>query len=442
MSTHSAGSAPPLVGGLIDPTKQAEYPILLGDALARKGPGRGPRFVNMTYNHKSKTATPQQRSTLTRRSNAPETYDLVIKDKAGNAEQTTLTYTYEGTVDPSSSPVPPTDSELDTQSLVLTFDPIRKAFILEPVSVHLNFNLRSAPGKTSKQIVQQYPRLNTLLEVEHGGSGDDREKPSTSDDEIPLEDNPYDYRHFLPRVTSDTEQKSSSFARSTPDSQGITSKTNTPVLNAKKTEPPKPRSRVKTQSNPLRQVKQSAKQSTNGASGPASVKTQTKASERFNVEGLSSESAGSDEDQLPSTNLVAGEGTANLDADDDLIIDYGSPPTRPKFHVNPTHFSSNNVSADEADEYGDDEEEMEDLRLPSPARQGNRIENKHTVDPARDNPMNDYEEDDDALAAEMEAAFEESAREEEEARTQQYHPLTSHNQYAPSEDESEVSEEE
>jgi hypothetical protein len=443
MSTLSASSATPLAGALIDPTKQAEYPILLGDTLARKGSAKGSRFLNITYNHKSKSATSHQRATLTSKSDAPEAYDLVIKDKAGNAEQTTLTYAYQGTVDPSSSSVSPPDSELDTRNLVLIFDPKKKAFILEPVSTNLNFNLRSAPGKTTKQVAEQYPQLNILLEADHGGSGDDREKGSASDDEAALESNPYDYRHFLPKATADADQKSFISTRTTPEPHGAASKSNTPILQAAKENSLKPRSRVKTQSNPLRQVKRSPKPTTNSPGGLVKAKAQPKSSARVDAEDLASHSARLEADRSTKSNEATGGNTVNVNAADDLIIDFGSPPTRPKFHVNPTHFSSNNVSADEADESGDnEEEEIEDLRLPSPARQDNPADAKRTIEQTRNDPIDAFEEDDDALAAEMEAAFEESAREEEEARTQHYPPPTSNNQYIPSEDESEVSEEE
>lgn len=56
-------------------------------------------------------------------------------------------------------------------------------------------------------------------------------------------------------------------------------------------------------------------------------------------------------------------------------------------------------------------------------------------------PAGDLEDEDDLLAAEMEAAFEESAR-EEEARRQQYSQHASGRYNVASDDESEVSEEE
>ena len=115
------------------------------------------------------------------------------------------------------------------------------------------------------------------------------------------------------------------------------------------------------------------------------------------------------------------------------------PPSRPAFKVNPAHFSSNHTPNGAEEEEDDEDEEMEDLRLPSPARQAEQsapVEKQENPSPAEE------EVEEDALAAEMEAAFEESAREEENARTQPYQQSPSRAYNAPSDDESEVSEEE
>lgn len=181
-----SASAPP-AGMMVDPTKQGDYPILLGDRLAKKE-GTAATFINITYNHKSKSATPNQRTKITRSPTSQDIYNLTITDKAGNAEQTTLEYKYKGSIDPS---VPVQGSE--ARNLVLVFDPNRKAFILEPVSTSLNFNLRAAPGK-NKDVIEQYEQLHTL------GDDGDHASRDESDDEKPEDadqDNPYDFRHFL-----------------------------------------------------------------------------------------------------------------------------------------------------------------------------------------------------------------------------------------------------
>jgi hypothetical protein len=110
----------------------------------------------------------------------------------------------------------------------------------------------------------------------------------------------------------------------------------------------------------------------------------------------------------------------------------GSPPPSRSFVVNPAYFSSNNTPAD-----GDGDEDIGEFSLPSPAgNTGPTTSSTHTNTATQEDEV----EDDDALAAEMEAAFEQSAR-EEEAR-HQYNQPTAARQYIPSDDESEVSEEE
>ncbi|KAJ5601804.1 hypothetical protein N7510_011338 [Penicillium lagena] len=386
---------------MIDPTKQAEYPIVLGERLAESA-GAQSRLVNINYNYKTKSATPQQRSIITRASRSRDLYDLVVKDKAPNADNT-LSYSYKGSEDPSTD-----------RNLVLVFDPDRKVFVLEPVSTKLNFNLRSAPGKTEKQVLEQYEQLRIFQEEDHA-SGDDRLTGSTSEDEGPADDsNPYDYRHFLPKDRAQDDKPASYLT--TPELSA--SRADTPQVPAATKPAPKPMTRPKTQANPLRQQKKRAEKPD---ARPAAEKTRRAEPELEESRSPPSDAGTSQQaDQSPNSNIII---------DGDLIIDMGSPPpSRPAFKVNPAYFSSNNTP--NADSH-DGDESMEDLQLPSPARD--------TVKPS-DSGGGDGTVDDDALAAEMEAAFEESAR-EEEARSQQYGQSASR-QYVASDDESEVSEEE
>ncbi|CAI7655636.1 unnamed protein product [Penicillium glandicola] len=406
--TASPNMAAPTLSAMIDPTKQAEYPIVLGERLTRT-PNTS-RLINVNYNHKSKSATSQQRATITH-SRSADLYDLAVTDKAPNADQT-LAYSYKGSEDPSAE-----------RSLVLIFDPERKVFVLEPVSTTLNFNLRSAPGKTEKQVREQYEQLQIKEDDEPATSGEDRHGGSTSEDEGPADDNnPYDFRHFLPKNRREGDKPIS--GHSTPEL--ATSSANTPLMPAARPAP-KPAPRPKIQANPLRQKNPPAKP-------PAKAQPPAKPSEPVSYpdppeheddyrSSLSDAGTGSQQaGQSPSSNIIV---------DGDLIIDMGSPPPQRSFVVNPTYFSSNNTPADD-----DGDEDIGEFSLPSPV--GN------TVPPISSTPtgaatQEDEMEDDDALAAEMEAAFEQSAR-EEEARSHQYSQPT--RQYVPSDDESEVSEEE
>ncbi|CRG92492.1 hypothetical protein PISL3812_09553 [Talaromyces islandicus] len=434
MSLNTASAAP-----TIDPTKPGEYPILLGDKLAGKDVDLS-SFVNITYNHKSKSATANQRTKVTRSNVSQDLYHLTITDKAGNAEQKALEYKYKGSVDPS---LPVQGS--DTRNLVLVFDPNRKAFILESVGTSLNFNLRSAPGKT-REVIEQYEQLHTLDDgLDHASRDEsDDENPGNAD-----QDNPFDFRHFLPKTDAENDAaKATASTTTTPDPHGAgsSSRADTPLTKLTKTDKtnlkplPKPRHQ---NASSLQRPKQAPKSTpTSTAPTTTATKKQPKSAERVESEDLSSESAppsddGADDDGRAEPRMESNKATAspssNVIVDGNLIIDMGSPPLRPTFKVNPAHFSSNNSSANEADD-GEDEDEFEDLRLPSPARQGHA---EVPSAPAPDTQRDDYgddEDDEDALAAEMEAAFEEEA-----SRTQN---IQQTQQYMLSEDESEVSEEE
>lgn len=377
---------------MIDPTKQAEYPIVLGERLATTA--RVPNgLININYNYKIKSATPQQQSSITRSSRSRDVFNLTVSDKAPNAEHT-LTYSYQGGEDP------------EGRNLVLVFDADRKVFVLEPVTTRLNFNLRSAPGKTEKQVLAQYEQLRVVQEDDQT-SGDDRIAGSTSEDEGPADDNnPYDYRHFLPKNSAEDDK---------PSSDHSTSRANTPLMPAASKPASKPVSRPKTQANPLRQKKRPEKPRTN------SSKQNESTSRPDPTEHEERQSSPSDEGTRAPTQAVQSP-NSNIIVDGDLIIDMGSPPPS-RLKVDPAYFSSNNTPADHTN---DRDEDMEDLRLPSPAGNAGATEGEAA-------------EDDDALAAEMEAAFEESARAEEE-RSQQYNNSQTNN--AASDDESEVSEEE
>ncbi|PGH01240.1 hypothetical protein AJ79_07972 [Helicocarpus griseus UAMH5409] len=453
MATVAASAASPPSGGLIDPTKQAEYPILLGDKLAGKGQKNNSNgFIGITYNHKSKSASRQQRATITAADSSQHFYKLTLQDKAPNADQTNLVHTYHGSVDPTSL-----ISESETSNLVLVFDPKRKAFLLEPVTARLNFNLRSAPGKTTRRVTEQYPQLNVLSAEDHVSGDDQLQEGAPGEDEGEADDsNPYDFRHFLPKpkVGGETAE-----IATTPDAQQAA----TASANSRLAPPPpatgkpksKPAARAKPQTNPLRQQKWQPKAT---AADKGSAKPKPKSAPRVDEADLAIESSFSDREnteQKADDNRTAQADPspgANIIVDGNLIIDMGSPPpARPPVKLNPRHFSSNNTSANEADYDSDDEGEIEDLRLPSPASANNLAqedeeeEDEDEEEEERGEVANHDEviDDDDDLAAEMEAAFEESAREEEKERAQRLlEQQQQMQQHVVSDDESEVSEEE
>lgn len=406
--------AAPTLSTMIDPTKQAEYPIVLGERLANSDTSR---LINVNYNYKTKAATSQQRSTISRSSQSSDLYDLSVTDKAPSADHT-LTYSYKGSEDP-----------VTERDLVLVFDPDRKVFVLEPVSTKLNFNLRSAPGKSEKQVLEQYEQLRIVEGEEHTTSGDDRNTVTTSEDEGPAdESNPYDFRHFLPKEGAENVKPAS--GHSTPEPVS-TSRTNTPIMIATKPTA-RPMPRPKKQANPLRETKRPAKPPASAnppkqAEPPAQQSTRADPPEPTSHRDSISDAGTTSQQSVQSPD-------SNIIVDGDLIIDMGSPPPARAFKVDPSFFSSKNTPTDGPEDDGAGDEEMGDFRLPSPAGH-----TKPSSAPAAA-PDGDDMDDEDLLAAEMEAAFEESAR-EEEARSQQYSHAASRYNVA-SDDESEVSEEE
>ncbi|PYH43543.1 ELL-associated factor [Aspergillus saccharolyticus JOP 1030-1] len=424
----------PSTTGLIDPTKQAEYPIVLGDRLAGKGASDSQLF-NVQYNYKTKSAT--ARSVISRSKQSQDRYNLTITDKAPNAEQNVLTYTYQGSVDPAQAAL-----ESGEHNLVLVYDPSRKAFVLEPVAAQLNFNLRSAPAKSRKQVLEQYEQLRTLQE-EDQGSGDDRASDNASgNDDGPADDNnPYDFRHFLPKENADDDKSAS---------DASIGKSATPLMSAAKpTRSPRPVLEKQKQREPPLRKKERAE----AVKPPKFTPTQAppKSPVRSERKGADRKVAREDEVRnaraksppaetglgLVSSQVNEPSPGSNIIIDGDLIIEMGSP--RPS-RIDTTYFSDTHTPASE-DREDEDDEDVDHLRLPSPAGHGKA---PAVREPVSAPPMDEDElDDDDALAAEMEAAFEESAREEEEARSQQSQPqYSSHLYHAPSEDESEVSEEE
>jgi hypothetical protein len=424
-------------GGLIDPTK--DYPIILGNRLTGGDTEQQSRLINIQYNYKTKSASSQQRTNITRSAQYPDLYNLTITDKAPNADHNVLTYSYKGSVDPEHA-----TSEAPERNLVLVFDPDRKVFVLEPIATQLNFNLRSAPNKTEKQVTEQYAQLRTLHDDDQGSGDDGAVETAADTDDGPADDsNPYDYRHFLPKETADDDKSVSDGAVSTHLND---SKANTPLMAAAAKPTPSPKPRPKPQTNPLRRQPRPSKPSRNqtkpasktNLEPPAQVKRkQAQEEEIEEVEEIQAgkmKSSPSDTGtELVSSFKAAPSPGSNIIIDGDLIIDMGSPPpSRPAFRVNPAHFSSNNTPANDED---DEEEEMEALRLPSPVGRGGAPSGRADVSSTAPATQEEIEDDDDALAAEMEAAF------EEEARKQEYQPPSLQYQ-VPSDDESEVSEEE
>src|SRR5277367_2195836 len=208
-------------GVFIDPQRQAEYPVLLGESL-RDNPGAKAQFFSLQYNWKPKNISAKQRTVITKadgQSSGDAPYQLTIHEPAAEGKP----YKYSGKVNKApgqngSSTSSPSDQ---TTSLALVFNEEKSAFILEKISAALDFNLTSAPGQ-SRADVQAYPQLtsgdkseecaSTLRKLTSSSSNDD------DDDDEPDAANPYDYRHFLEEAKANAEK---GFGNRTPIPGGL-----------------------------------------------------------------------------------------------------------------------------------------------------------------------------------------------------------------------------
>jgi hypothetical protein len=193
-------------GTFIDPQRQAEYPILLGDSLQDTS-GLKNQFFNVQYNWKPKSLSSKQKTVITKantQSSGDIAYQLTIQEPGGVSKP----YKYAGNVkkDPAQTGSTTSSSQDQTTSLALVFNQEKSAFILEKISAALDFNLTSAPGQ-SRTDVQAHPQLlssrkaKEFLAPVHKptvGPSDDDDEPDTA--------NPYDYRHFLEEAKANAEK--------------------------------------------------------------------------------------------------------------------------------------------------------------------------------------------------------------------------------------------
>jgi hypothetical protein len=194
-------------GACIDPQRQAEYPVILGESL-RDNPRVKAQFFSLQYNWKPKNISAEQRTVITKtdgQSSRDALYQLTIQEPAGEDKP----YKYAGKVNKASEQNgSPTSSPADqTTSLALVFNEEKSAFILEKISAALDFNLTSAPDQ-SRADIQAYPqitsgnkseeRTGTLRKPTSGSSNDDDDEPDAN--------NPYDYRHFLEEAKANAEK--------------------------------------------------------------------------------------------------------------------------------------------------------------------------------------------------------------------------------------------
>lgn len=453
--------------GLLDPARQAEYPIILGKTLANRTiPAK--HLMNVRYNWKSKQIP--QRQVITENRASSNSYKLVVR------EGTSEPYKYNGTIDSKTT-------DPDSAYLALVFDKEKAAFVLESISESLNFNLTSA---TTKPNIDQLPQLETFKKSNKNPSRhEDSRELRDNDEDAADPKNPYDYRHFLAEATNDAEAGNSTPKAFTPG-RASPIPTAPKLLTASKSATPL----ESTLTGPAKRRKmdqKAASHSTPRTSHPTAnvlkekSRTNPPAIKGRPVHKLTEHISLSEEEEeeekvqgihgkqnhsrdTSSSHTYAQSPHIIVDEASDLTIDMGSPPPKAKMkhRINPDAFASHSRPHSRANTAsvspkgkdirdsdrdnegdaeindGDDDDDVEDLALPSP-REARKVSNalsRITQDRATED-----DDEDDGLAAELEAVFDQ----EDDGDTQTVGLGISASQDQPGlqhEEESEVSEEE
>jgi len=429
--------------GLIDPSRQAEYPIFLGKSLSASWHNPDHQLLNIRYNWKSKQIPQRQLITENRASSA--SYRLAVREGASEP------YTYNGTVNPKT--IDPTTSDL-----ALIFDKEKSAFVLESICKSLNFNLTSA---TTKPNIEQLPQLETVKSsAKNAPTRQDEQDIHDSDEDAADAGNPYDYRHFLAEARKDTiagnttpKPVTTGLASPTPGASRVlvasksTTSLQSPFMGPsttkrRKVEPKTTTRDVKKTNHPVSSIATKAKSRTNtiGSKGRMGHKSMEKltTSDDDKEETQSTRGKEGHPRHTASVQKYARSPQIIVDEASDLTIDMGSPPlkSKVKHRINPDAFASfgihsrtnsasvspqsNNPRDDsEGDAEGDvdmdddndneneddddDDDDVEDLALPSPreTRAASNVMRKVTQDHAAD----EEDEEDDGLVAELDAVF-------------------------------------
>lgn len=370
VNTSASPALRPTPGGVIEPTRQAEYPIRLGDKLAGSHSSKDSRFVALRYNYRPKH-TSNQRSKIVREPSSLTTLNLTLEDTP-NDTSPPITYKYSGSVNPKSKM-----SEKLVSTLALVFDISTGEFVAEPVSSELNFNITSGPGQNARShgqldtIDDRSPRSGPEKDRDDlfGGIGD------ISDSEPPEKSNPYHYRHFLgqtkeqakcnavmtPSMTPLSELEGSS---PVPQKSGFVTTAKPKTLSNASTTATASSSIIKPRSKPARSQpngKPPTKKHRSAASAPITT---------------SSSASPSPPATRHSPNIVVSPApppsARAADPDpDDLVIDMGSPPPprRIRHQLDPSAFASASHSPDVRVGTGggrDADSDVESLALPSP----------------------------------------------------------------------------
>lgn len=454
MFTRSPALPASRPSNLIDPRHPAEYPVLLGDALKDLG-DHAHTSLSMRYNWKAQKPNSASRMHLgNSKSSSDDSYELIVEDRV----QKDKPYRYAGHVLGRSTSRKDKDEDSPSdRSLALIWDPAKSAFLLEPISASLDFNLTSAPDQSQREI-NAHKKLaasgSAAADTDMGAKTGPILQGSDSDSD-PDASNPYDFRHFLAEARENIANGTTGAGSRTPipgsrtpipGSRTPNPGSHTPTPSLSSTTPVAQRSTPQfhaTSSTSTKKRKldrpahtpkaQPKPQTTNRKPTPSS---QPLSSERiidsdeeadFSVLSHVPSAPSNHRAQLSTLNSPALAASPHLivsDADAELEIDLGSPPPkytqRKRPHVNPNAFhhrsQANTPRIEQLHSQEDVDVEMtdadvEELELGSPrsgvASRGMSVStHAGRIEKGGSDPV-DAEDDDDGLAAELLEALEE-----------------------------------
>lgn len=468
--------------GASDSLNQGGYPIVLGDSL-RDLSKKTSRFINVRYNWRPKSGLVSQKSTLTEKDGH---FQLAIQDdKSGKSN-----YLYEGN-EAEAAGQPSKDEPI--MSLALVFDDSKSAYVLESISASLDLNITSAVNHTEREL-KAFPRLPQRAEIASSDTSTHVHAGATeNEDDTPDPHNPFDFRHFLVEARANSEKASHHLSSRTPIPGGRTpmSGISSPVPGASRFVSNTPQPRPTAPTEPLKKGKvedpvRKALSTTKPDAARKAPKAPPQSLPKTRVSDSEDETITLSHDTRRTQGSAPGGHNRNASSggfvgsphitinDGDLEIDLGSPPPemngRRRIKVNPEAFRSHThtpqlgrsanerrvedstrtedqhddtemqeVQVDAADE----DEDVEALELGSPRT--NKLETREESGPELPSTTTpeeeaDAEDDEDLLAAELEAALEEE--DNADATDAGGYGLGISGGAGQDEDESEVSEEE
>ncbi|KAL8747635.1 MAG: hypothetical protein Q9190_000527 [Brigantiaea leucoxantha] len=214
---------------LVDPTKTARFPVVLGETLSRAGRTSERRHA---INYKPELLSTQRATITPAQRSSDAILDLTITDSHGQGQ-----YRYRGTQQPSGA-------------CALIYNPATQSFLLDRIDSDFNFNLQTTPSNSRRsEVTAQYPQLDTGLSDLDSNDGDLTDLfGDDNDTQEPDPGNPYDYRHFLKRRRTSSPEPPPTLPSRGPTASPLTPPCRPPRANSSLK--PKPRPSRATQHRP------------------------------------------------------------------------------------------------------------------------------------------------------------------------------------------------